>query len=184
MKITSGIYRGRELLSPHSKKTHPMGSRERLALFNAIAPDLKGVEVLDFYAGTGALGFEALSRGAKSVTFVEPDAAALATIKQNALNLGVSSSTTLIRHSAEHLAHTISQEHTPSAQVIFLDPPYDKPISADTFKLIAIHALKPSGVLVLSHPDSVNPAALAAETDLKIRSTKSYAACHITIFDK
>ena len=75
MRIISGKYKNRELQSPNSKTTHPMGDRERLAIFNMLTsrlgtPDLTGNTVLDLFAGTGALGIEALSRGAISATFL------------------------------------------------------------------------------------------------------------------
>ncbi|MBR3204787.1 RsmD family RNA methyltransferase [Candidatus Saccharibacteria bacterium] len=74
MRIISGIYKNHKLESPFSKETHPMGDREKIALFNMLESgfgSLEGTEVLDAYAGTGALGLEAISRGAKSVIFVE-----------------------------------------------------------------------------------------------------------------
>ena len=71
IKITSGKYRGRTIKSPNSKLTHPMGAREKLAMFNMISEYLSGAVVLDVYAGSGALGIEALSRGASYAMFVE-----------------------------------------------------------------------------------------------------------------
>ena len=70
IKIASGIFRGRSIKSPKSSLTHPMGAREKLALFNMIVDDLPGSLVLDAFAGSGALGIEALSRGASEVVFV------------------------------------------------------------------------------------------------------------------
>ena len=83
IRITSGEFRGRALISPRQAVTHPMGSRERLALFNAIGPHIKNKVVLDVFAGTGALGLEALSRGASHVTFIEKNHKAAATIRDN-----------------------------------------------------------------------------------------------------
>ena len=76
MQIISGIYKNKKILSPLDSRTHPMGSREKLALFNSLTSLLPnnsfiGLSVLDVFAGTGALGLEALSRGAKNVIFVE-----------------------------------------------------------------------------------------------------------------
>ena len=76
IKITSGIFRGRNISTPGGK-THPMGERERLALFNMISEYLPKAAVLDAYAGSGALGIEAISRGADKVLFVDKSADAV-----------------------------------------------------------------------------------------------------------
>ena len=90
MKIISGLYKNRELLSPNSSKTHPMGSREKLALFNMLGFYLKNAEVLDAFSGSGALGLEALSRGAKKVIFVEKSPKVARIIKENCKTLKIS----------------------------------------------------------------------------------------------
>ena len=71
LRITSGTLRGQKILTPKLAVTHPMGSRERLAIMNSLSSHLEGKVVLDVFSGTGALGFEALSRGAKHVSFIE-----------------------------------------------------------------------------------------------------------------
>lgn len=83
LKVVSGQFRGIALESPQSPGTHPMGSREKLALFNMLQSYLADATVLDAYAGTGALGIEALSLGAKSVIFVEKWPKAAQIIRQN-----------------------------------------------------------------------------------------------------
>ncbi len=91
--ITSGVFRGRKLATPDTSATHPMGSREKLALFNALisagADFSPSTRVLDLYAGSGALGLEAISRGAGSAVFVDNNAKARAAIKENIKSLGV-----------------------------------------------------------------------------------------------
>ena len=89
VRITSGIYRGHSILTP-GEGTHPMGERERLALFNKISDYLPGANVLDAFAGSGALGIEAMSRGAASVTFVEKSPKAAKIIRENLKTLGIS----------------------------------------------------------------------------------------------
>ena len=83
IKITSGKYRGRTIKSPNSKLTHPMGAREKLAMFNMISEYLSGAVVLDVYAGSGALGIEALSRGASYAMFVEKNPQIAQVIRRN-----------------------------------------------------------------------------------------------------
>ncbi|MBR3414997.1 RsmD family RNA methyltransferase [Candidatus Saccharibacteria bacterium] len=88
LRILSGKYKGTKLKSPDLATTHPMGSREKLALFNMLSPYLEGATVLDYFAGSGALGLEALSRGAASVTFIENNPKALQTIRENCERCG------------------------------------------------------------------------------------------------
>ena len=88
VKITSGKYKGQRILTPGGG-THPMGERERLALFNMILGEIPSARVLDAYAGSGALGIEALSRGAKGVVFIDKSGAAMRTIAQNCSKLGI-----------------------------------------------------------------------------------------------
>ena len=89
IKITSGKYRGRSIKSPNSRLTHPMGAREKLALFNMISEYLPGAIVLDAYAGSGALGIEALSRGANYVMFIEKNPHIAGVIRKNLAELGL-----------------------------------------------------------------------------------------------
>ena len=96
MRVTSGKFRGRTLVSPRSEITHPMGDRERLALFNTLMahgarPRSAHARVLDAYAGTGSLGIEALSRGYRHADFIENDRRALIALRQNIDTMGASS---------------------------------------------------------------------------------------------
>src|SRR5688572_21182978 len=83
MRIISGIYRGRQLKSPPSAQTRPTSDRLRETLFNVLAPRIKGARFLDLCAGTGAVGIEALSRGAEHVTFVDLSRKMCALIEAN-----------------------------------------------------------------------------------------------------
>ena len=96
LRITGGTLRGREIKSPESSKTHPMGSRERMAILNSIGPEIVGTEVLDAFAGTGAIGIEALSRGAARVTFIEKDRKVAMVLRENLRNLGLLERSTIL----------------------------------------------------------------------------------------
>lgn len=87
LRVSSGRYRGRILQSPRDSRTHPMGAREKLALFNMV--NVEQATVLDAFAGSGALGIEAISRGATSVTFVENSGKVAQAIKQNLQTLEI-----------------------------------------------------------------------------------------------
>ena len=89
MRIIAGTHRGRRIAAPKGAQTRPTGDRVREALFNLVGP-VDGASVLDLYAGSGALGLEALSRGARRCVFVETDAAACAVIRRNLESLGLS----------------------------------------------------------------------------------------------
>lgn len=169
IKITSGIFRGRNIKSPKSSLTHPMGAREKLALFNMIVDDLPGSLVLDAFAGSGALGIEALSRGASEVVFVEKNASVSKIIRQNLETLGIQAEIfvgDVVNFAAEQLF-----------DVILADPPYD---NFDPKKIINLPKfLKKDGVLALSHPGE------APEIPgVKLEKTRKYAQAHISIYKR
>jgi len=168
LRIIAGIYGGRLINTPRSRVTHPMGDRERGAIFNALAHDLDNVAFLDAFAGSGAIGLEALSRGAKSVTFLENDKKALKTITENIQKLGVSEQTKIIK-----TATGINSKFN----IILADPPYDKPQYALVTKLL--RHLKPDGIFVLSHAKNTPPPDFK---NLVLVSDKTYAAAHIKIY--
>lgn len=139
VRITSGIYRGRSILTP-GEGTHPMGERERLALFNKISEYLPGARVLDAFAGSGALGIEAMSRGADSVTFIEKNPKAAKIIRENLKTLGIKAE--VVVGDANKFASNKRFD------VILMDPPYDDSMAfSGPFEL-----LEKDGILVLSHP--------------------------------
>lgn len=126
MRIIAGEFRGRNLAAPEGNVTRPTADRTREAVFHIINSGLRPFsnvsKVLDLYAGSGALGFEALSRGAKHVTFVENDSAAIQAIRANAAALKVESRVTVI---SSPLPAAINQiRGARSFDLIFADPPY------------------------------------------------------------
>ncbi|MBQ9018008.1 16S rRNA (guanine(966)-N(2))-methyltransferase RsmD [Candidatus Saccharibacteria bacterium] len=172
MRITSGIYKNREIKSPQSSSTHPMGERERLALFNIISESLPGAQVLDAYAGTGALGIEALSRGAKNVVLVEKSPKVVRVIRDNLRSLGVDES------SAQIICQDVNKVGFDSEfDLIFIDPPYDEFCAIEVGKLTKY--LRDGGTMVLSHP-GVAPEIMG----LSLEKTRSYARANISIYRK
>ena len=181
LSILSGKYKGIKLKSPDLATTHPMGSREKLALFNMLAPYLEGATVLDYFAGSGALGLEALSRGAASVTFIENDPKAQKVIKENLRRTsGITPATAPWdaegRRPTSQLARGQDQMLNLQYDIIISDPPYDNYQVPDYEKL-----LKKGGILALSHPKDFDSKAITGLTLLK---THHYAACHISLFTK
>ena len=171
VKITSGLFRGRELKAPQNGVTHPMGSREKLALFNSLGDKIKDKIILDVFAGTGALGLEALSRGASHVTFIEADKKAVENLKQNAIVLGVFKQVRIYNTKAEKI------DFDSPFDIVIADPPYeyfhDLPLS-----VLDRLAKTAREYFVLSHPSDFDPHAIDAE----LLSTKAYAGSRITIF--
>ncbi|MEG0790877.1 MAG: 16S rRNA (guanine(966)-N(2))-methyltransferase RsmD [Gordonibacter sp.] len=125
MRIISGEFRGRVLKAPKGQDTRPTTDRVREALMSAVASARGGFEgavVLDAFAGSGALGFEALSRGAASVHFFERDGAALRVVEDNARVLGLPA--TRARMQRKDVLKTPPVQVRPAFDLVFLDPPY------------------------------------------------------------
>ena len=147
IRIISGEFGGRKIEAPEGTKTHPMGERQRNSLFNIIRDDLEGSEVLDAFAGTGAVGFEALSRGASRVTFVENDREAQAAIAKNIATLGLEDRAQLVRASVASWCDAAGDK---KFDLIIADPPYNDTQFSTVSQLFEL--LKPSALMILSHP--------------------------------
>lgn len=125
IRLTTGEFKGRKIDCPQTGGVRPMLNRTRMAMYNVLQDMLKGAVVWDCFAGSGLLGFEALSRGAKHVVFVEREAFHARTVQGNINSLEVRNRTTLIRGSIFDLVKPGSPPlpHTP-ADLLLLDPPH------------------------------------------------------------
>jgi 16S rRNA (guanine(966)-N(2))-methyltransferase RsmD len=123
MRIIAGLYRSRTLQAPSGMATRPTSDRLRETLFNVLGPRIEGARFLDLYAGSGAVGIEALSRSAASVEFVERAPAALTVLRTNLARLGVKAGFKI----HECSVGTVLRRMKPAAplDLVFLDPPYD-----------------------------------------------------------
>lgn len=146
MRIIAGKLGGRKFDSPMSKRTHPMSDKVRGALFNALG-DLHGLTVLDAFAGSGALSFEAISRGAASAVAVDIDKAAYKTIAHNVELLHLEDVVRVLRKNAASWARS---DQAGQYDVVLCDPPYND-IRPDILQRLA-QLVKPGGVFVLSWP--------------------------------
>ena len=149
MRIIGGRLRRRGLHAPKGRLVRPTSDRVREAIFNLIESrlDLDGADVLDLFAGTGALGLEAISRGAVAVTMVEANAAVLKTARQNAADLGVADAVDALRTDAVAFLERYSG---PPFDLILADPPYE----LDALRRLpdlALPRLKPHGLFALEH---------------------------------
>jgi len=123
MRIIAGKYRGRRLRGPRGLDLRPTSDRLKETLFNILSPIVSGSEVLDVFAGTGAIGFEAVSRGARQVVFVEDGREGLTLIRQNLDLCGISSGCRLIQRDAFTALRQLAREAF-QADIVYLDPPY------------------------------------------------------------
>ena len=169
IRINSGKYRGRSIKSPKSSLTHPMGAREKIALFNMIGGDLPGAVVLDAFSGSGALGIEALSRGAREVVFVEKNPQVAKNLKNNIESLGLDEVSEVIIVDAGKLSFEKKFD------LIIADPPYNS-FDEKTIEHLA-QFLKPEGKLILSHPGT----SFELE-NMKLIKDRQYAGAHIAVF--
>ena len=142
MRIVAGEFRGRQLKSPNWEGLRPTSDRLRETLFNILGPSVRGATVLDGYAGTGAIGIEALSRGAAAVTFVERDPRAVKLIDANLAALGA---TGVIMRAG--LADAVARLGGQVFDLIILDPPYAGTAAAQA--LDAVHTLAAGGTRVV-----------------------------------
>lgn len=150
MRIIAGQHKGRSLSAPKGMTTRPTSDRTRESLFNILAhapwaPPLEGARVIDLFAGSGALGLEALSRGAAHATFVEADARAAGVLRGNVKELGAGPRATVAK---ERVRTFLTREAT--FDVILADPPYDIPREelAAVLELVASR-LAPDGLVML-----------------------------------
>ena len=119
MRVIAGTYRSRRLIAPPGLATRPSSDRLRETLFNVLAPRIEGAIFADLYAGSGAVGIEALSRGATLVYFVDKSPPAIATIRENLASLGIRSSFKI-----ESCSVATALNRLNPCAVIYLDPPY------------------------------------------------------------
>jgi 16S rRNA (guanine(966)-N(2))-methyltransferase RsmD len=149
MRVIAGALKGRRLKTPDWDGLRPTSDKLRETLFNILAPRIAGARVLDGFAGTGALGIEALSRGAASVVFVERDRRAQALIAANLAQCGIETGYNLVRGAFDRSIAALQDPATGPFDIVLLDPPYAIPADAT---LMAVDALlAPGGVAVLEH---------------------------------
>lgn len=141
------------LVEPRGVRLRPTSGLVREAIFNIIGDRVDGARVLDLYAGTGALGIEALSRGAAHATFVEGEAACIEAILQSLSRAGFPDRATVMRGRLPAAAKRLESS---SFDLIFLDPPYSEEGAEETL-MEAARLLAPSGMVVFEHGSRYNP---------------------------
>jgi 16S rRNA (guanine966-N2)-methyltransferase len=174
VRIISGEFGGRKIDAPDGTRTHPMSERIRNALFNSLGGEVEGADVLDVFAGTGAVGFEALSRGAKNVTFIEKDRIAQKVLAKNIGLLHVESRASIVRTTASNWLENNIQARF---DLIFADPPYHDPQLSTASRFLDL--LKPGGLMVLSHPGRGEE---LTRTGVVVVDNRSYGNAFLTFY--
>jgi len=146
MRIIAGSLGGRQIASPKGHRTHPMGDRVRTALFNTLG-DIAGLTVLDAFGGSGALGLEAMSRGASRATILEVERAAYDVIVENVRALKLTESVNVQHINARSWSY---RNNTLRFDLVLCDPPYDQ-LQETTLEKMAKHTLV-GGLIVFSLP--------------------------------
>lgn len=176
MRIIAGSRRGARIVAPRGTDTRPTPDRVREAAFELIGP-VDGARVLDLYAGSGALGLEALSRGARRVTFVEHDRAAIGVIERNLAKLRLTGAEVVRARAADHVA--ADARRGSRYDLVLIDPPYR--MLHDELTRLAPHlpsVVSPGGLVVVESAAREEP-----ELPLPLRTARRYGSTRLTLFD-
>jgi 16S rRNA (guanine966-N2)-methyltransferase len=182
MRITAGEFRGRVLQAPEGDAVRPTSDRTRQAIFNIIFSgnwlddgeefDLNGANVLDVFCGTGALGLEAMSRGAGSCVFVDKDRTSIECVKGNAEMLKLGPRASFILREAAKIGPKPAA--MPMARMVFLDPPYRKDLVPPALQALSEGGWIETGALVIVETESAVAADDLAGLPFDLRDTRAY----------
>ena len=177
MRIVAGERKGHKILAPRGADTRPTSDRVREAAFNLVGP-VDGATVLDLYAGSGAMGLEALSRGAARAVFVESRAEAARTIERNLDHLRLTGAEVVRRDALGALAAELAAGRT--YDLVLVDPPYaDWQSLGPCLAVYLPSVLAPDGVLVVETAARVEP-----DLPLRLRTSRRYGSARLTLFDQ
>src|ERR671925_409678 len=178
MRIIAGSRKGARIFAPKGRDTRPTGDRVREAAFNLIGPGyVEDANVLDLFAGSGAMGLEALSRGAAHATFVESDRDACRTINRNLDKLGLEGATVLCQDALTAL-RTDARSGT-RYDLVLVDPPYKRFSSLQNTLIQHLpEILAPSGLLLVETAAAEEP-----ELPLAKRTSRRYGSARLTLFE-
>jgi 16S rRNA (guanine966-N2)-methyltransferase len=176
MRVIAGRFGGRTLRAPRGHRTRPTSERVREALFSQLA-DVVGARVLDLFAGTGALGIEALSRGAHSALFVERDARALKALRANLEALGIDAEQARVSATDALVAVQSARDRGETYDLVFVDPPYGRTRELGEELAELLPALLAPGARVVVEADKRT----SVELGLPVVRQKRYGDTTITV---
>jgi 16S rRNA (guanine966-N2)-methyltransferase len=176
VRIIAGEKRGHTIFAPRGRETRPTSDRVRENVFNIVAPWVEGARVLDLYAGSGAMGLEALSRGAASALFVESDPDALHVIERNLDKLRLAGA----RVVRLDVTTALAQESGAGRKydLVLVDPPYDM-TNYETLARYLPAVLADDGLLVVETDARVEPEL----PGLAVRTARKYGSTRVTVFE-
>ena len=176
MRIIAGERKGHTIWAPKGLDIRPTSDRVRENVFNIVAPWVEGARVLDLFAGSGAMGLEALSRGADAVVFMESDPEAVRAIERNLDKLRLTGATVLRRDARTGLAQEVTAGR--KYDLVLADPPY----AMTDYSALARYlpsVLSEDGLLVLESAARVEPEL----PGLEVRTTRKYGSTRVTVFE-
>jgi 16S rRNA (guanine966-N2)-methyltransferase len=176
MRIIAGERKGHTILAPKGLETRPTSDRVRENVFNIVAPWVEGARVLDLYAGSGAMGLEALSRGAQAAVFAEADPDAVRVIEHNLDRLRLTGATVLRLDATTALAQEVAAGR--KYDLVLADPPY----AMTDYTALARYlprVLADNGLLVLESAAKSEPQL----PGLAVRTTRKYGSTRVTVFE-
>ena len=179
MRIVAGTHRGRRIAAPPGRATRPTPDRVREALFSIVGP-VGGLDVLDLFAGSGALGLEALSRGAATATFVDRSPRAVAAIRRNAASLGLEDR---VRVVGRDWRAALAAERAAGRRfgLCLCDPPYSLvPRIAGGLGAALSPLMTPGGIVVIEHP-SAGPHPVPSGLEVASRIDRSYGDTAVSV---
>ena len=176
LRIAGGQFRGRILKTPQTDTTRPTTEMVRQAVFNICQEWVPEARFLDVFAGSGAMGFEAISRGAAFATFIEKDAVAIGCIRENVEKLAIQSQVQIVAADAKQ---AVSKLTTPY-ELIYIDPPYDKDVPDILQLIVDQQLLAPNGILFLE--ERYDSKKLLICPGLELKQSRRYGITHLHQF--
>jgi 16S rRNA (guanine966-N2)-methyltransferase len=181
MRIVAGQFRGRVLSAPAGSATRPTADRAKEALFNILAhgqPPLDGARVLDAFAGSGALGLEALSRGAGHAVFLEADPTAIAVIRANIRKLGIDDRTTVLRADA-----TRPPKASAPCDLVLMDPPYRSGLAQPALQALSVQGWLAAEARIIVEVAAAEPFASPLE-GWAVTDERTYGAARLVFLSR
>lgn len=179
LRIIAGTFKGRMLKAPKTTSTRPTQGMLREAVFNICQNEIGDARFLDLFAGSGAMAFEAISRGALHATLVEQNRPAVMCIKENAALLGCEAQMTILPMNATKALQTLTQEGA-KFDIVYIDPPYDTPFDLDLLAPLLAHG---ATLFVEERKDPKKTQGLFTTTLLKLKREKRFGIALLSIFE-
>jgi len=178
MKITGGVVKGRKIKTCKGNSTRPLLSRLRKSLFDIIGGEIRGISFLDLYAGSGAVGIEALSRGAKKAVFVEKDALAVKIIEENIVSCGLFPRSKIWRKNVLNFLPFLLERE--KFDFIFIAPPYYKGLQDKTLDILEKIKINKTTIIVQHSPrENIN----FTRKNMEIVKQKKYGDTILTFLE-